>query len=171
LKNDLQGIELVDIERVIIEPDYNRLNIINSIVHPIKTDWEEINLLQETLIKQLSSATNELDARNIGNSCRIILEKISDKVFDPSKHITTEAMDLSEGKFKNRLRVFLQNELNGESNKLLRQLSISAIDTVSKSVDLANTLTHKKEADCLIAEFCVVGTISAIGLINLANKL
>ncbi len=171
LKSDLQKLGLSGLRKIKISPDYERFQVINSMMKPVYTEWEEINKLQEKLFHQLERTTDVLDAKNIGNSSRSIFELLSDRVFDPNLHKSDkEGVDLSVGKYKNRLETFIRCELKGSENEELRKLAISAIDTLNKTIDLANTLTHKKAADTFIAEFCCVATISAISLIKMIKN-
>ena len=50
---------------------------------------------------------------------------------------------MTPDKFKNRLTSYIIKELEGESNMELRNFAKAAIVTVEKSIDLANTVTHK----------------------------
>jgi len=52
-KSDIQKIAKIGIGLVDIKPDYDRFQIINSVIQPIHTDWEEINQLQSNLIQDL----------------------------------------------------------------------------------------------------------------------
>lgn len=148
-------------------PDLKKFQILKNGIVPIFTEWEDINIRQKRILEQLRTAKEIIDFQNIGNSCRTLMQKISEIVFDEFKHIAPEKIDLSVGKFKNRLHTYIKTELGGSSNKELKDYALSAITTAEKSIDLANKLTHDMNADLIIAETCVISTISAISVIKL----
>lgn len=154
-------------------PDLSKFQLLRNNYIPVYTPWEEINNLQNRLIQQLRSSSETIDFQNIGNTARTILQKVSTIVFDPSKHIADtpdKKIDLSEGKFKNRLHTYIKVELGGESNKELRDFAISIIDAAEKSVDISNKLTHDLNAKQLLAEASVISTITAVGMIKLIDE-
>lgn len=158
------------ITNVRIIPDIKKFQILENRYTPIITPWEEINKYQGVLIEQLRTASEPVQFQNIGNTCRTIMQKISDIVFNPLVHIAPVGVDLSEGKFKNRLHTYIRTELGGAERSEIRDFSLSIIDTAEKSIDLANKLTHSLNADSFIAESCVVSTISAVNLIKIISK-
>ncbi|MBK9716085.1 MAG: hypothetical protein IPO85_00900 [Saprospiraceae bacterium] len=153
-----------------VYPDLNKFQILQNTIVPIITPWEEINNEQNHMIKLLKSATNSIDYQNVGNAGRTILQKLSNIVFIPSKHIPEALIDLSEGKFKNRLHTYIKCELSGSINKELRDFSIAAITTAEKSVDLANRLTHDLNANPLLAEVCTISIVTVESIIKLINS-
>ena len=97
--------------------------------------------------------------------------KVSNLIYDHSKHKPSDPkIDVGPDKYKNRLHSYVKAELSGESNRELRLFAESAIDTIKKSIDLANTLTHKTESERIFAEVCVIGTISTISIIKLIES-
>lgn len=172
LKKDIETLSDLIIESIEIKPNYERFEIIDSNIQPILTEWVEINRLQSDLIDNLKRSTTDIDARNIGNSSRIILEKLANQVFIPEKHMLNEDnIDTSAAKYKNRLHSFIKSELSGSHNKELRQFSESAINTVEKTINLSNNLTHNKKADKFLSEYCVIATISTISLIRMISNI
>jgi len=159
-----------NIYKIKIEPNLNKFQISANRYVPVSTPWEEINNDQEILLEQFRKAKESIDYQNIGNTCRTIMQKMSNIVFDIQKHIPPDRVDLSEGKFKNRLHTYIKTELEGHSNKEIRGFSLAVIETAEKAVDLANTLTHSLNADSFIAESCVISTISAINIIRIIEK-
>jgi Bacterial sugar transferase len=86
---------------------------------------------------------------------------------DKYKHVLNiEGVDLSSGKYKNRLNAFIDNALNGKSNKSMRQLVKSSIEFVENAIDFMNTATHKIDSKQHLAEVCVINTISTVSIIN-----
>jgi len=160
----------IKILAVELYPDLNKFQILQNTIVPIVTPWEEINKNQEHLIRLLRTASESIDYQNIGNAGRILLQKLSDTIFNPEKHISSEPIDLSPAKFKNRLHTYIKCELGGQDNKELRDFAVSAITTAENSVDLANKLTHDLNASSLLAETCAISVITVVSLIKLINN-
>lgn len=152
-------------------PDLNKFQILHNQVSKVDTPWIEINNEQNHLLKLQRSVQSTIDYQNIGNACRTLLQKLADTVFDSSKHIAEDKnIDLGESKFKNRLHTYIKSELVGPGKKELRDYALSVITVAEKSVDLANKLTHDLNADSLIAESCIISTITVISIIKLIAK-
>src|SRR5260221_2577034 len=60
---------------------WEELTLTNGTIVPIITPWEEINKLQKEILIQVQTASTILSFKNVGNSCRGLLEKLSDFVF------------------------------------------------------------------------------------------
>lgn len=179
LMKDISRMILQDFRRVsnyvfgelTILPDYDKFTLVDAVIQPIYTDWEEINRNQEKLLEQLKRGGEQLDFQNIGNTARTILQKLSDIVYDPLVHKPSDPkVDVSSGKFKNRLHSYIDAELKGSDNTELRQFAEAQITAMEKTIDLANTTTHKLDAKWTFAEACVVGTISVISVIKVIHK-
>jgi len=155
---------------IIVFPNLKKFQIIHNRYTPIETPWEEINIHQDIIIEQLKTATETIHFQNIGNTGRTIMQKLANIVFNPQKHKAPENIDLSEGKFKNRLHTYIKVELGGNENKEVRDFALSVIDTAEKSIDLSNKLTHSLNGDSFIAESCLVSTLSALNLIKIIAK-
>jgi hypothetical protein len=171
IKTNIEKISTLKIYTIKILPDYNKIAIINSEIKPVYTEWDEINIGQSKLIDLLKRSADSLDFQNIGNSSRTILQKVANIVFKPEKHTPKDTtIDVSPGKFKNQLHSYIKIELAGNEKKELRHFAEAAINNVEKAIDLANTLTHKLESEKVIAEVCIIGTISAISIVKLIEK-
>lgn len=158
-----------NITGVQVFPDLQKFQILNNSIAPIETPWEEINALQRHLIEQLRTAKKTIDFQNVGNTARTLLQKVATQVFDPKKHTAPDNIDLSEGKYKNRLHTYIRAELTDEK-KELKDYAIAVTTTAEKSIDLANTLTHDLKANLLMAESCVISVVTVIGLIKMIEK-
>jgi hypothetical protein len=166
--NDLSE---VLITRVDAKPDLSKFQILRNTIVPIVTPWEEINRDQNILIIQLRTANETIDYQNIGNTSRTLLQKLANIVFNPAKHTTdVVSIELSEGKFKNRLHTYIRCELRGKQNKELRDFAESIIDSAENAIDLSNSLTHDLKANSLLAEFCVISTITSISIVKLIDN-
>lgn len=152
-------------------PNLHKFQILKTPIAPIKTPWEEINSGQNHLLGLQRSANTSLDYQNIGNTCRTLLQKLADVVFDPLKHTADDKnIDLGVSKFKNRLHTYIKVELAGSNNKELRDYALSVITTAEKSADLANKLTHDLKADSLMSESCIISTITVISIVKLIAR-
>ena len=152
-------------------PDLNKFQILENRIVPIFTPWQEINSSQNHLLELQRTAKESIDFQNVGNSCRTILQKLAEIVFIPTKHICEDiTIDLSAGKFKNRLHTYIRTELGGTENKELRDYALAVITAAEKSVDLANKLTHDLKATPFMAESCVISTVTVISIIKLIEK-
>ncbi len=159
------------ITRVDVYPNLNKFQILEGRIVPVNTPWEDINSGQSHLLALQRTASETIDFQNIGNAARTLLQKVASTVFNPSIHIPEEqGIDLSEAKFKNRLHTYIKAVLGGKENKEMSDYAISLVTTAEKSVDLANKLTHDLNASPLMAESCVISTISVIGLIKSLEK-
>lgn len=152
-------------------PDWNKFQILNNQIKTIITPWEEINQYQEKLNEQLKTADKPIDYQNIGNTSRILMQKLARIVYDKNVHKAPDNVEVSDGKYKNRLHTYIKSELGGSSNKELREYAVSLITTTEKSIDLSNKLTHDLDADNLMAESCVMSTITTIGLIKMIESV
>ena len=152
-------------------PDLRKFRILENKIVPVNTPWEKINVDQSRIVSQLRTATEILDFQNIGNSCRMLLQNLSNIVFKANQHISTEkSVDLSEGKFKNRLRTYIKCELNEKQNEELKEYGLAIVIATEKSVDLANKVTHDLNASALMAEFCVESTWAVVNIVKLIDS-
>lgn len=154
-----------------IQPDFDKISILNSEVSLIETPWEEINALQKKLIDNMKISNSSVDFQNIGNTSRTIMDKLAKIVFKPEIHISPKGIDVSNGKFKNQFHTYISNVLNGRENKELRLFAQSAIDFTENAIDLMNQTTHKLDVQKHFAEVCVISTISVINLIKAVNEI
>jgi hypothetical protein len=154
-----------------ILPDYDKFILVDATIQPVFTEWEDINRNQEKLMNQLRQGGEHIDFQNIGNTARTILQQLADIVFDPVRHVPADPnIDVSPGKFKNRLHTYIDTELKGSDNAELRKFADAQITAMEKTIDLANTTTHKLDVKWPFAEACVIGTISVIGVIKVIYK-
>lgn len=167
ISNKLEIILEKRISQIKAYPDLDKYHFINNRLEPIVTQWQMINDLQTRLIDQLKVAEDGLAFQNIGNSSRAILQQLSSIVFDPLVHkASSPSIDLSEGKFKNRLHTVIKTEFSESSQKEMREFGESIVTTAEKSIDLANKLTHDLKAERFVAETCVISVISIVSYIS-----
>ena len=172
IKKTIESSSSILIYKLELKPDYSKIEIHNTKIEVVKTEWGEINDLQGKLISSLNQSYESIDYQNIGNTSRTIMDKLARGVFDPKKHVPKDSsMDVSNGKFKNQLQAYVASELGGKKNKPLRVLAESAINYTLNSIDLMNITTHKLNAEKHFAEICVMSTINIIGLIKAITEL
>ncbi len=156
----------LDVTNLRITPDLSKFHILENRIVPINTPWEQINQDQKRVLEQLRTSVSALDFQNVGNSCRSILEKLSNEVFDPRVHkADNPSIELSPGKYKNRLNTYVRCKLSSK-HKELRELAISMVNAADDSVDVSNKVTHDLNASQISAEFSVISTVTVVSLIK-----
>lgn len=159
------------VQAIELYPDLQKFQILDNKYQTIITPWEDINRDQELLLNQLKAAISTLEFQNIGNTCRTILQKIATHLFDKNLHTAPLGIDLSAGKFKNRLHTIIKYTLKGLQLGELEKYAESQIETAERSVDLANTLTHDLRAHKAMAELCVISVLSVVSVMKVINGL
>jgi hypothetical protein len=171
LIKDIHNLTDSSIHEIKILSDYSRLEVYNSEIRPVVTEWQELNKAQNQIIEQLKKSHNALDIKNIGNSARHILQQTASIVFNVEKHTPLDKkIDVSSEKYKNQLHSYIKAELVGDSCLELRKFAEAAIDMAENSIDLANAVTHRTETEKTVAEVCVMGTITVISIVNFIEK-
>lgn len=160
----------INVDKLEIKPDYDRIQIINSQIKSIRTPWEEINDHQKKLLEHLTKAKQSLDYQNIGLISRTIMEKLANLLFDPEIHKDPK-LELSKGKFKNQLHAFIEYQLKGTSNEELRKLAKNSIDFSRYAIDVIQKTTHKLDGQGYFAEICAISLVSTINLIKTISEI
>ena len=122
--------------------------------------WPEIANAVDRIKKSCSFADCEIDFQNIGNSCRVLLIALAQKVYKPNIHGDkndegkvigkTDAM----GMFTN----YFNHTLSGSSNEEYR----SYAKAVHK---MANMLTHRSNATKKDMKLTVLATIALVNFV------
>lgn len=128
--------------------------------------WDEIKGIINGLEKDCRYAETTIDYQNVGNSCRHILVKVAQLVYDPQIHnnITDNGKPIGKTDAVEMLSSYFSYTLKGKHNKYLRDYSQAAND-------LANKLTHDTKAtkkDMLITVSATINLIYLVG--TLSNK-
>jgi len=128
--------------------------------------WDEIKEIINGLEKDCRYAETTIDYQNVGNSCRHILVKVAQLVYDPQIHnnITENGKPIGKTDAVEMLSSYFSYTLKGKHNKYLRDYSQAAND-------LANKLTHDTSAtrrDMLITVSAIINLIYLVG--TLSNK-
>jgi len=167
LFHQVAGLERFPAVRV--TPDLEKFHILQNDIIPVVTPWQEINSLQEGLIKSMRMANDTIAYQNVGNSARTIMLKLASTVFDEKRHTAT--VDLSEAKFKNRLHTYIKTELATKQQDELRQYTEAIISATEKGIDLMNKVTHDTKTDGFYAETCAISVVTSIHLIKLIHEM
>ncbi len=168
IKKFIRDSQLIEVKLI---PDFDKIEVLNSEIEIVQTDWDEINIIQKKLIETFKESKDSYDYQAIGNLSRSLIKKLSDAVFIETKHNPDpEDENLNKGKSKNRLKKYIEIECAGRSNKEFRSFAKSAIEFLSNSVDLMNATTHKINADKNFAEFCLIGAISTVRIVQVISS-
>lgn len=128
------------------------------------SDWNGINESITKINKESSLANSEMDYQNIGNSCRNLVISVAQVVFDPDIHGITnkDGKQISKTDAIGMLSNYFAHNFNGSSNELYRKYA-------KATNDLANMLTHKRNAtkkDMLITVSATLSLVNLIGVIE-----
>lgn len=127
-------------------------------------DWERIERTVAKIKQDSNTAKNEEDFQTIGLLCRDVIISLAQAVYDPLKHGNTDEKGTIIGPSDavRMLENYINFSLKGRHNKESR--------AYTKAVnDLANQLTHKRDAtkkDMLLAISSTIALINFIGIIE-----
>ncbi|MBQ6184929.1 MAG: hypothetical protein IJK48_03585 [Bacteroidales bacterium] len=134
-----------------------------SIVEPFVEidDWKRIKRTLAKIKKDSVSALNEEDFQQIGHLCREVIISLAQAVFNPSIHGGTDEKGdvISTTDAMRMLGNYINVQLKGPSNEVLRSYA-------KATNKLANTLTHKRDADKKVMLLTVAATIALINVIG-----
>jgi hypothetical protein len=172
LKEDLHKLHQFNSVKVDLTADWEKLEIVSTRIEPILTPWQEINKMQDNLMTQMQLANDTIFFQNVGNTCRHLLMKLADVVFDSKKHTpTNNSFDLGRENSKNRLWAFVLYKFpNSSTNDKVREYAESLLNCADKGINLSNTVTHALKADNFLAQSCAISTITIVHFIKLANE-
>jgi hypothetical protein len=126
------------------------------------TGWTKVDRGLHQARRVLAEAGTEERFQSVGHLCREILISLGQVVFDPTVHPTVDGVEASETDGKRMLEGYVDSALSGSSNKAARQ-------HVRATVDLANTLQHKRTAIFKDAAVCLEATTSVVNLIAIIS--
>ena len=124
-------------------------------------DWHGINEAINQINKDCSLANTEIEYQNIGNSCRNLVISVAQIVFNPDIHGNTnkDGKVLSKTDAIGMLSNYFAYIFSGSKNELYRKYAKAAND-------LANMLTHKRNATKMDMLITVSATLSLVNLIG-----
>ena len=128
------------------------------------SDWNGIDEAITKINKDCSMANSEMEYQNIGNSCRNLVISVAQIVFNPEIHgiLNKDGKELSKTDAIGMLTNYFAYNFSGSSNELYRKYAKSAND-------LANMLTHKRNAtkrDMLVTVSATLPLVNLIGIVE-----
>ncbi|NOT78658.1 MAG: hypothetical protein HOP07_06600 [Bacteriovoracaceae bacterium] len=124
------------------------------------TGWNRVDRSMREIRARLALAETEEQFQGIGLLCRETLMSLAQAVFVKEKHTILDGTDVSNTDAKRMLEAFIACELSGASNEVARKMA-------KASVDLANTLTHRRTADFRLAAFSAEVTNSVVNVFSI----
>ncbi len=128
------------------------------------TKWNEIKDAICRLENECRYAETTMDFQNLGNSCRYLLIKVAQMVYDSQKHntVTETGVEIGKNDAEEMLSSYFDFSLKGKHNKYLKAYA-------KATNDLANKLTHDMSAtkkDMLLAVSATINLIYIVGTIG-----
>ncbi len=128
--------------------------------HP-GTGWSRVDTEINEIRRHFGSARSPQDYRNVGNDCVAVLERLSEVVFDPERHLREGEREPPVANTKDRLGRFVDNAASGPANAEIRKVARAAIE-------LAQAIKHQGEPTRRNAG---IAADSVILLANLLRRL
>jgi len=133
------------------------------IISEIET-WDEIKEHVRKLEKDCNLAETTIDFQNIGNSCRTLLIKVAQLVYDPNLHGKNNEKGVEIGKADavGMISNYISYVLSGKNNKEYR-------DYAKATNAIANVLTHRTNAtrkDMMITLSATTSLVFLIGVLE-----
>lgn len=146
---------------------FNEDNTTPAIATPIVelNDWDRINRAVIKIKQSSNVAKNEEDFQQIGLLCRETIISLAQAVFNPDIHGTKDEKGVEIGK-TDAVRMignYINVRLAGSSNEELRAYA-------KTTNNLANLLTHKRDAEKQDMLLSVSATIALINFIGILEK-
>ena len=160
LKIALHPIGIIDFYE--IEKYAKATSLIESVINI--GSWPEVSNALDRILQSSSIAESEIDFQNVGNSCRELIISLAQNVYNPSIHgdKNNDGKTISKTDAMGMLTNYFSHTLSGSSNELFRKYAKAAND-------LANMLTHKRNAtkkDMLITISATLSLINLVGVIE-----
>lgn len=126
--------------------------------------WDEIKDAVTKLEKDCLLAEGSNDFSNVGNSCRHILIKLAQLVYDPKLHgeFLDKGGEIGKAHVLEMLSKFIAYNIPGKTNEEYRAY-------INASIKLANMLTHKTKAsrkDMMLTASATINLVYIIGIIG-----
>lgn len=126
------------------------------------TLWEKVDRTLGEAKIHLKNASTEEQYQAIGVFCRETLITLAQIVYDPSKHLTEDNVRPSKTDAKRMLSAYFSHELAGSSNEAVRRQA-------KATLDVANSLQHKRTAKYKDAALCVEATTTVVNTVSLVS--
>lgn len=126
--------------------------------------WQRVDRTLDRVRQLLMTASTEEQYLEVGVICRDVLISMAQTVFHPEQHppIPNDNTNVSKTDVKRMMARYVASEYPGASSQVARRC-------VNATVDLANTVTHKRTATYRDAAFCAQATVNVIGLISILS--
>jgi hypothetical protein len=126
------------------------------------TGWERVDRGISGIRRGVETASCEEEFQSIGLRCREILISLAQAVFDPTLHHTIDGVEPSETDAKRMLEAYFIRELAGGSNEEARRHARA-------SLDLANSLQHRRTATFRDAALCAEATLATVNIVAIIS--
>ena len=126
------------------------------------TGWAKVDRGLGEVRERLQEAETEEQFQAVGLLCREVLISLAQTVYDPLSHPSWDGVDPSDTDAKRMLDAYINEELQGSGNKEARKHARS-------SLDLANSLQHKRTATFRQSALCAEATTSVVNLIAIIS--
>lgn len=127
------------------------------------TNWDIINRTITEIKKQYNEAASSAQFNGIGAMCRNVYDCLADVVYKKEYHIDTATPIPNDNQYKNKLLEFVVYKLDGKTNEDFRS-------HCKKTIDIADTLTHKKTATRQQAALTINAVISILNIVSILNE-
>lgn len=122
------------------------------------TGWAHVDIEIAELRRHFHGAKTQQDYRNIGNDVVMVLERLSEAAYEPSRHLRIGEIEPPVAQTKNRLTRIVETDFPGEGSDELVKLA-------KTTVDLAQAIKHNAAGSRVRAG------IAADAVIQLANMI
>ena len=150
--------EPVHLELARLEDD----EIVSTLARPITTHpgtgWSRVDAEINELRRHFAMARSEQDYRNVGNDCVAVLERLSEAVFDPDRHLQEGEEIPPAANTKLRIGRFVEHAAAGHANQEVRKVARAVIE-IAQAVKHRSTPSRRDAG------------IAADSVIQLANIL
>jgi AcrR family transcriptional regulator len=128
------------------------------------TGWARVDRVVEKMLAQLARARAEEDYQTVGLLGREVIISLSQAVFDPTRHRSTDGVDPSDTDAGRMLDGYIAAEMAGSSNEQIRRHA-------KASLALALALQHRRTASFRMAALCCEATRSVVNIIAVMSGL
>lgn len=127
------------------------------------TNWDKINRTIAEIKKQYNVANTPAQFNGIGAMCRNVYDCLADTVYKKEYHTDKDSPLPNENQYKNKLLEFVTFKLDGKTNEDFRS-------HCKKTIDIADTLTHKKTATKQQAALTINAVITILNIVTILNE-
>jgi hypothetical protein len=126
------------------------------------TGWARVDRCLDKVRIQLERSSTEEDFQSVGLLCRETLISLVQAVYDPKNHSTSDGTVPSKTDAKRMLEAFIEKELSGGSHEATRRHA-------KASLQLANDVQHRRDAQFRDAALCAEATSSVVNVIAIIS--